>query len=456
MSIFSLNWFKSKKRTEIESLEEKIDSLKNQVNNMNSTTPPVKEEVVAKHYRKVKLVNNVLTVVFNDGSVISKPNATVEDFTNVRNSTSEKQIMAIVATEEIYEQRKKEIHEAQRATALRNGIQILANLDDFVLDGNSVYLKGINRTLPQLLVEEFVGIVDGYIPGEHLQDVLNEDEQYQSLKRFFMWCCLNPRAEVADKLYTFLRKNSFRITKQGFFVALRNVVTVSEDTELVQFVSNAYNKVKAVWKKNPSHFRVVEIGGEYSIQKLITPLQGTFIGNLDELYTDMPNMEGNRFTDAHTRTFDIRVGKPVNMNPGECRWNTDDCGAEGLHFTADEIHYVGCGDQSVLVLINPMKVVGIGESKGRCWEYLPIMTVPREEATEILHDLDFDTMQLDESYAIRELEGLAEKAKDGFVYESTKHEFNLPHISTVEIENIVSSLDKMKSEISSRVQMIAD
>ena len=84
------------------------------------------------------------------------------------------------------------------------------------------------------------------------------------------------------------------------------------------------------------------------------------------------------------------------------------------------------------------------------------MTVPREEATEILHDLDFDTMQLDESYAIRELEGLAEKAKDGFVYESTKHEFNLPHISTIEIENIVSSLDKMKSEISSRVQVIAD
>jgi hypothetical protein len=127
-----------------------------------------------------------------------------------------------------------------------------------------------------------------------------------------------------------------------------------------------------------------------------------------------------------------------------------------LHFTADEIHYVGCGDQSVLVLINPMKVVGIGESKGRCWEYLPIMTVPREEATEILHDLDFDTLQLDDSYAIRELESLTEKAKDGFVAESKKHEFNIPHISTVEIENIVESLDEMKSEISSRVQMIVD
>jgi hypothetical protein len=45
-----------------------------------------------------------------------------------------------------------------------------------------------------------------------------------------------------------------------------------------------------------------------------------------------------------------------------------------------------------------MKVVGIGQHKGRCYEYLPIMTVPREEATQILHDGDFDTLQLDDEY----------------------------------------------------------
>jgi hypothetical protein len=84
------------------------------------------------------------------------------------------------------------------------------------------------------------------------------------------------------------------------------------------------------------------------------------------------------------------------------------------------------------------------------------MTVPREEATEILHDLDFDTLQLDDSYAVRELEDLADKAQSGFVAESKKHEFNLPHISTVEIDNIVASLDSMKDEISARVQFIVD
>jgi hypothetical protein len=499
--MFSLNWFKSKKEREIEDLKhdiklkqlqkelERIDVPPVQWQSSTSTTWPIQSVVSqpayqikvedTKPYKTVKMVNNVLTVVLNDGSILSKPNATTEDFESVRSAIDEFEIIDVMAVQEVVAERKKQEFEAEKARALQAGIQLLGGLDDFEVKGTSVYLKGINRTLPQLLVEEFLRIVNRNNGNPYR---LANDEEYQSLKRFFMWCCLNPRAEVADKLYNFLKKNSFKITKQGFFVALRNVVTLHGSTELVQFVSNAYNKVKAVWKKSPDNYEVYLKDGEYSFihkdDTYITETVETYddyeeeyydeeitskrtdlgecIGNLTELYLDLPNRAENRFTDAHTRTFDIRVGRPVNMDPGACRWNTDDCGAEGLHFTADEIHYVGCGDQSVLVLINPMKVVGIGESKGRCWEYLPIMTVPREEATEILHDLDFDTLQLDDSYAIRELESLTEKAKDGFVAESKKHEFNIPHISTVEIENIVTSLDNMKQEISSRIQMIID
>jgi hypothetical protein len=503
--MLSLNWFKSRKQRELEELQVEEQRIKNellrkelyQATPATSATSPVEKTynwtvnttptptVSVKPYKTVKMVNDVLTIVLNDGSVLSKPGATADDFIAARNATDEVDILNVVATQEIVTERKRQEFEAEKARALKAGIQLLAQLDDFEVKGDSVYLKGINRTLPQLLVEEFLRIVNKYGGS---QWALSKDDEYQSLKRFFMWCCLNPRAEVADKLYNFLKNNSFKITKQGFFVALRNVVTLHGSTELVQFVSNAYNKVKAIWKKSPDAYEVYLKDGQYSFIHIddtyTTELMegeewydeeideyvisedeevsvkrsdlGEHVGNLTELYLDLPNRAENRFTDAHTRTFDIRVGRAVSMDPGACRWNTDDCGAEGLHFTADEIHYVGCGDQSVLVLINPMKVVGIGESKGRCWEYLPIMTVPREEATEILHDLDFDTLQLDDSYAIRELESLTEKAKDGFVAESKKHEFNIPHISTVEIENIVESLDEMKSEISSRVQMIVD
>jgi len=299
-----------------------------------------------------------------------------------------------------------------------------------------------------------------------------------------MWCCLNPRAEVANELYRFLTENSFRITKQGFFVALRNVVTLHGSPELVHFISNTYNKVKAVWGKKPKKYTVFMENNEYKIvhenglyetrSELIeeewcdedecyyecepyensyeVPIEyGEKIGNLKDLYLDLPNRHENRFTDDWTKTFDIRIGKPVTMPMEDCNWSTQDCAAAGLHFTADQIHYVGCGDQSVLVLINPMKVVGIGEHKGRCYEYLPIMTVPRDEATEILHDNQFDTLQLDEEYAIRELENLEIKVQEGFVAESSKYEFNLPNVSSTDIRNIVGGLEDMKDEIRDRV-----
>jgi hypothetical protein len=498
MSIFSLNWFKSRKQQEIDDLKHdiKVKELQRQLERLDGPSVPVLPQNVSvtsnyvpyssivnqlsKPYKNIKLVNDMLTIVLNDGSIISKPGATNDDFIYARNASTEQQLLDLVANQEVVAERRKEEAELARNKALRDGIQQLTQLDDFELKGGSVYLTGIDRSLPQLLVEEFVVIASR---NRFNRYALANDEEFQSLKRFFMWCCLNPRAEVADKLYNFLKKNAFKITKQGFFAALRNVVTLHGSPELVQFVSNAYIKVKAVWKKSPDQYEVYLKDGVYSfihiddtyttetvegeeyydedIEDYVTSDDeeitvkrtdlGELIGNLTQLYLDLPNRSENRFTDAHTKTFDIRVGRPVNMNPAACRWNTDDCGAEGLHFTSDEIHYVGCGDQSVLVLINPMKVVGIGESKGRCWEYLPIMTVPTEEATSILHDLDFDTLQLDDSYAVRELEGLTEKAKDGFVAESKKHEFNMPHISTRDIENIVASLDEMKNEISKRI-----
>lgn len=454
MNFLSLDFFKSERRKELERLQVEEQRIKNDVLRQQLST---KDE--GRQYRQLKLVNDVLTVVLNDGSILSKPYATVDDFDRVVKATSYQEILTIIASPEVVEEMKKAELEKKKAVALQEGVKLLSKIPDFEVKGNSVYLRGTNRSLPQLLVEEFVGIAGQYMSGTNIElwrkDLLN-DTKYQALKRFFMWCCLNPRAEVADKLYEFLTKNSFRITKQGFFTALRNVVSVnSDDSELVHFISNAYNKVKAVWKKKPCEYDVYE-DGEYTLIKKgnSPPSDERFIGNLQDLYIDLPDMRENRFTDAHTHTFDIRVGQPVNMAPEQCSWSTADCAEAGLHFTADQIHYVGCGDTSVLVLINPMKVVGIGESKGRCYEYLPIMTVPREEATTLLHDLDFDTLELDEDYAIRELDSLEEKVKDGFAKEATKHEFNIPSMSSKEIDNIVLSLKEMEKEISKRVSVI--
>jgi hypothetical protein len=82
------------------------------------------------------------------------------------------------------------------------------------------------------------------------------------------------------------------------------------------------------------------------------------------------------------------------------------------------------------------------------------MTVPREEATTILHDGAFDTLELDDAYAVRELEGLADKAKEGFAVEAKKYSFNIPSITSFEVERITASLDKMADELSRRVKIV--
>jgi len=502
----SLDWFKSKVEVSIDRVvANKLEKMIEEEQKSSDTAIPKKAE--GRPYFSMKLVNDTLTVVLNDGAIITKPNACEDDYYAVTEANSVEEILAIVSSAEVVANIEKAKAEAARIRALQQGLQILAVLPDFRVEGNTVYLAGTSRSLPQLLVEKFIEIVDrvaNETSQEVFSDQLMQDDEYVAHKNFFMWCCLNPRAEVAHELYRFLTENSFKITKQGFFVALRNVVTLHGSPELVNFVSNAYNKVKAVWKKNPEHYTVfledgqyklvhdsalvtiqkvtsddcVECNGaggwydfddewedcescngtgiveEYTYEEEIPVDHGQRIGGLTELYLDLPNREENRFTDNWSRTFDIRVGQVVSMPKEDCNWSTQDCATAGLHFAGYTAPYVLCGDTTVMTLHNPMKVVGIGTQKGRCWEYLPFMLTTVEEADQIMNDRSFDFLQLDEQYAIRELESLTEKVKDGFAAEAKKYEFNLPQISASEINTIVANLNEMKTKIKDRVVTI--
>lgn len=461
MGLFGLDWFKSEKAKELEKLKLEAQKLHNDMMRVNIENQKQSFTPKSTLYLSLRLVGDVLTVILDDGSLISKPEATAEDFVRVKSARTLDDILSIIGSHTTVVERVKEKERVKKIENAAKGNIVLKDLKDFEVKNNVVFFKTSKRSLPPLLVAKFVNLVEPYIKTHTIpaiEQLMDKNDEYQGLKNFFMWSCLNPRAEVSAELYDFLEKNSFRITKQGFFVALRNVVTIAEnnDTEVVQFISNAYNKIKAVWKKNPKDYYIFqEDDGSYNLSKVKTSNGiNKLLGNLQDLYIDLPNMKENRFTDDWTKTFDIRVGQVTNMPMEECEWNRADCASAGLHFTADEIHYVGCGDTSVLVLINPMKVVGIGSKKGRCYEYLPIMTVPRDEATRILHDVDFDTLELDEDYAIKELEKLSDIAQKGFTAETTKNQFNLPAISTKEMSNIISSLTSMKKTLKKRVSVI--
>lgn len=458
----SLEWFKARVEKTIKK------EVKKNIKKLGEQPIPEEDTANIKPYLNVKLINDSLVVVMQDGNIFTKPNATELDFLSVVNAVSREQVYDIIQDREVAIEKEQTRSEAEKLTNLAEGFNILGQLNDFEVKGKTIYLKGTSRSIPELLINKFSEVVGRHRDVEHLDDLeteLLDDDEYQGLKNFFMWCCLNPRAEVANSLYDFLSKNGMKITKQGFFVALRNVVEVNknDDTKIVDFVTNAYNKVKAVWKKSPSNyevwrdfndplnFQLLKVG-EFNTTDRETAV--SYVGNLTTLYLDLPNMKENRYTDNWTRTFDIRIGQVVSMPSSKCDWSTQDCARAGLHFAGHTAPYVLCGDTTVFTLHNPMKVVGIGTEKGRCWEYLPFMTTTVKEADAIMNSDDFDFLQLDEEYAIRELEDLANKAKEGFTTESSKHEFNLPSISTAEINSIVLSLEKMKESITKRVSII--
>lgn len=454
MSIFNLSWFKTRKQQEhLNDLLIEEQTLKNEIleKHLSGMT-----ESPDKPYKKLKLVNDVLTVIFNDGSIVNKIPATANDFVNVKNCVTEKAIIEIMMGPD--ETPEKDILDKIQVT--KEDIDNVINFPDFETRGGAVYIKGIDRSLPALLVSKFAEIIGRYGEGigdQEVSEIMENDTEYISLKRFFLWCCLNPRAEVADKLYDFLVRNDFRITKQGFFVALRNVVSVrgKDDNELVDAITNAYNKVKAVWKKNPTGFELYKSeDGEYSIHKTApsdAAYSGNWVGNLNDLYLGLSDMKENRYTDAYTGSFEIKIGQKVSMPPEQCSWSTADCAEAGLHFAGHTAPYVLCGNTTVFTLHNPMKVVGIGTEKGRCWEYLPFMTTTVAEAEEIMNSKDFDFLELDEQYAVEELQNLEEKVKEGFAVEAKKHEFSFPNISSSQIKNIVNILDEMNDAIKSRV-----
>ncbi len=214
--MLSLKWFKSAIERTIEKVvENKIEQAFDQLDKQqeegaqapssySTWHSTVTSTTVVKPYLNIKMVNDTLTIVLNDGNIVTKSPANADDFAKAKACTTEACLLNLVGSEEIQSERRKAEAEYEKAKAIQRGAEYLATLEEFEMKNNALYLKGINRTLPPLLVEEFLEVV-----GRHGN---TDNDEFNALHRFFMWCCLNPRAEVADKLFNFLKKNPVKAT----------------------------------------------------------------------------------------------------------------------------------------------------------------------------------------------------------------------------------------------------
>ena len=455
----SLEWFKSKIERSVENvISKRIDNLidRLQEDDLPNTEEADEEDIeYVRPYKNIKLVNDNLTVILNDGTVLSKSDATPEDFHEVRQAENEDDIFNVISSPQGIIDKKEQEKEQLKNKALRKGINILLDTEEFECKNGSVYLIGITRSIPQLLLERFIVCV--YNLNEEDID-LDESVEYQSLKKFWMKCCLNPNAQSAEDLYEFLANHNFKIDRHGNFYAYRNVRSVNTDNKsLVDFVSNAYTKVKGVWKKKASNFNVYSRLGDFKIVEVGKLIESNsyweYIGNLETLYLDLPNLQKKMFTSAHTGREDYRVGEVISM----ARYEGDDdngrsC-SKGFHAASKAYDYSGFGDTPILVIINPMDVLAVpkgevGKLRTCRWFFATTLTY---EERHILDDGAFDVTDLGDVFEEKCLENITEYVQNSFAEEVQRHTFNLSNISSSELEDIVSSLEDMKNSIFDRV-----
>lgn len=444
--MFNLLWFKTRKQKEalnelkIEEQSLKNEILEQQLFNMADGKKP---------YKKIKFVNDILTVIFNDGNILSKTQATINDFLNVKLSNTEKEIIDIMRGVE----EREDILEDIYFTPTYDDVQAVCNYPDFSVNEECVYMNGIERSLPPLLIKRFGEIIGKYNCCNGM-DAVQNDIEYTSLKKFWLKACLNPNSQSAEDLYTFLSHHNMKIDRHGNFFAYRRVCKVGNmDSNLVDLISSAYNNVKAVWKKKVEDFRIEELDGVYSLHKCTSTPKGTIVGNLDSLYKDLPNMKENRYTDQHTHTMDYRVGEIASIPRNECDDDNNINCSRGLHSCSKEYSYNGFGDTPILVIINPCDCVAVPLNeigKLRVSRFFFAMTL-EEEDKYILDDDDFDVTNLGDVFEEKCLANIEEHVHTSFTEEVARHTFSIPQMSNVDIKNISDMLKDMNDVIKNRI-----
>lgn len=408
---------------------------------------------------KALLTNKTLTVYLPSGDIISNTDADREMYFKVIASTSENEVkevmlpddqLSAIKNDKLLEEREvvaaiKKKKEILKERAFTKELSSIEETGEFKVVDDALYMKGIDITIPKPLAELLLKSgKDG------------DEKMYNSLKNFWRWCVLNPDPRARGDLFRFLRTGEFKITSGGMFLAYRGVDKVKEATEkdihLTAFISSQYIRVKGQ-KKSPKNFEVAvtEVKGE-SEYKLVKPDSGEkVVGNLAELYTNLSSLEENEFTDRHTGTMKIVIGKEVNMPREECASDPGTDCAAGLHAMSKR-YGSPVGNTLLLIAINPMNVVAVpsyNHNKLRCCAYMPLAII----SDWVLEDEDFNTLELQEEYFGDELDKLEQMIADNTPTEIARNKLITP-LEPEAYVALTNQLEAAKADLSKRVVLV--
>ena len=337
----------------------------------------------------LKVGGNV-TAIFEDGKMISLPECSKELF------------MDLISNDYTYDEVLELITPGYKeATSIKDFIE---NESTWLkMKGSSVIMPSVSElSIPNDFVEKFV-------EAERQGD----ESLITTYKNFWTLVSLNPDSRVRNNIFWFIRKWDMKISKSGLIIAYRNADVKNEgedfDLALTKTIVKEREYIKHVMKKSPKDFVIIkfdntEYGGDVSYTVEKSPYSsygcqdGYVLGTVEELYQKLINDDAvntTTFTDHHSHTFNINIGKIVSMP----REDTDSCQdhtcSSGLHVASKgwlkKNYYGGVG---LKVLVNPAFVVAVppedSYGKMRTCQYLPIGTISFDDEGDVIDNISVD------------------------------------------------------------------
>lgn len=330
---------------------------------------PAKTQLVEVKLQAEDCINNKLIYNINNKSVIvitcngdkfEGNNVEKEQLEQLRTANIS-EIINILTPKQVV---KEDLTEREEKEIVSNFLEVFKDSEDFDVVGKELYFKGIKTIpIPTLITARFVELVESLnnLKVPYFVEVEERlKEEYNSLKMFTLKLLLNPVEEARQDALSYINQYAVKLTSNGNMIMFRRIVSVADtNKELVEFISKQYVKVKS-WKKSPKNYWVhCNMDVEPIIYSISTQQYSEFndLGNLAELYQNLPTMEENRYTDNHTGTYDIRIGQTYKINEIDIDTNKRGSCGGALHVTTkDAYDYSSFGDTPVCVIVSPQHI----------------------------------------------------------------------------------------------------
>ena len=446
------NWFTSEK---VKELEKKVKALesKEPVVKYITNVDPYKNKLITKciYNTNTKYIN----VIFNDGDVLT---GTVDKdiYEKINNAVSKEEVMELLFPKEP-EKHKDEEFEKKVEQVIKPIINILSDLDDFEVVGENVFLKGISSiVIPNSIVAEFIRLVSEI---QDLQDNSSElidyeqldklKEEYDSLLMFTYKLLLNPMKNSREDCLEYVKKYDIKLTNTGNMIMYRRIVSVdNSNKDLIDFVSKQYVKVKS-WKKSPKNYEVVE--DEKGLRCVsFGEVHESYKGNLAELYSKLPELQENRYTDDYTRSYDIRIGEVYKIREEDIDVNKHGSCGGALHVADGKVfNYRSFGDTPVAVLVDPRHVYKMdsGHSGKIGVKQMFIMSITEQDYSGNYIDIDSQAVvNFDDLYHNQTIDELQEAFKNKS-FEPISVSTEVTELSLKEVVNVTDILKNRIVEI---------